>query len=205
VNGSSFTQGYPLGSYWGRVITAYQDTDGNGILSAGEITVSDTNVFIGEVIPPFVGSIQPTLTLFNRLRTSAVFAMNYGVSLDNNTMRQRCVRGQARARSIRDEPLAEQAICAAAALFGISGPHIQDADYTKLRELSVSYDVPQRWLSPARLRQARITVAGQNLHTWTDYPGIDPDISSRGSNFSTVDYTQPASRRVWLLRVNTNF
>jgi hypothetical protein len=134
-----------------------------------------------------------------------VFSINNGAWLFNMGERMRCQGGQARARSDRTASLDEQARCVAAAALGVNGGLYHDASFTKLRELSLSYDVPPRWLSAARMRRTTITLAGQNLATWTDYPGIDPDISSRGTNFSTVDYLQPASRRVWLLRVNANF
>jgi hypothetical protein len=87
----------------------------------------------------------------------------------------------------------------------VTGQMIHDASFTKLRELSFSVDVPKRFASAARMRRAVLTLAGQNLHTWTKYPGIDPDVSSRGSGFTSTDYLQPASRRVWTLRANTSF
>jgi hypothetical protein len=37
---------------------------------------------------------------------------------------------------------------------------------------------------------------------WTRYPGVDPDVSSRGTNFEAVDFLQPGSRRVWMVRAN---
>ena len=205
VNGSSFTEGYPLGAYWSRDIISYADANNDGIIVPTEITVTDTAVFIGEVIPSLVASIQPTLTLFSQLRASAMISINNGAWLYNMGERMRCQGGQARARSDRAASLDEQARCVAAASLGVNGGLHHDASFTKLRELSLSYDVPQRWASRARMRRTTLTLAGQNLFTWTDYPGIDPDISSRGTNFSTVDYLQPASRRVWLLRVNANF
>ena len=118
--------------------------------------------------------------------------------------RMRCQGGQARPRSIKTS-LDQQAACVAYALLGVTGGLIQDASFTKLRELSFTYDVPDVWASRARLRRASLTLAGQNLHTWTKYGGIDPDVSSRGTNFQSQDYLQPGNRRVWLLRANLNF
>ena len=204
VNGSSFTEGYPLGAYWARNLISYNDANGDGIITSSELTVTDTAVYIGEVTPPYIGSLQPTLTLFNRFRTTAVIYRASGVRLDNMGERMRCQGGQARARSIKTSP-DEQARCVAYALLGVTGGLIQDASFTKLRELSFTYDVPDIWASRARLRKASLTLAGQNLHTWTKYGGVDPDVSSRGTNFSSSDYLQPANRRVWLLRANMNF
>ena len=99
----------------------------------------------------------------------------------------------------------EQARCVAHALLGVPGGYVEDASFTKLREVSFTLFLPGSWAAAARMRSGNITVAGQNLHTWTKYPGIDPDISSRGTNFETVDFLQPGSRRVWVVRANVGF
>ena len=82
---------------------------------------------------------------------------------------------------------------------------MDDAGFTKLREASATVTLPTRWANRLRMRTASITLAGQNLAMWTGYDGIDPDISSRGSNFEMVDFLQPGSRRVWVLRANMGF
>jgi TonB-linked SusC/RagA family outer membrane protein len=204
VNGSSFTEGYPLGAYWARNIISYNDANNDGIIASNELVVTDTMVYIGEVTPPYMGTLQPTLTLFNRFRTTAVLYRASGVMLDNMGERMRCQGGQARPRSVKTS-LDEQAACVAYALLGVNGGLIQNASFTKLRELSFTYDVPERWLTRGRLRRASVTLAGQNLKLWTKYGGIDPDVSSRGTNFQSQDYLQPGNRRVWLLRANLNF
>ncbi len=66
----------------------------------------------------------------------------------------------------------------------------QDADYVKLREVSLSYTVP-RDLLPDVLQQtgldeARINLTGRNLKTWTDYPGFDPEVGTDSFGGSAV-------------------
>jgi hypothetical protein len=90
-------------------------------------------------------------------------------------------------------------------LLGVPGGFVEDAGFTKLREVSATFTLPDAWTGTARMRNASVTIAGQNLGTWTSYPGIDPDISSRGTNFETVDFLQPGSRRVWVVRANMSF
>ncbi|MBI4539710.1 MAG: SusC/RagA family TonB-linked outer membrane protein [Gemmatimonadetes bacterium] len=56
----------------------------------------------------------------------------------------------------------------------------EDADYIKLRELSIRYTVPEGSL-PAVLRtagisRATVNLTGRNLKTWTDYRGFDPEV-----------------------------
>jgi len=51
-----------------------------------------------------------------------------------------------------------------------------DLSFAKLRELSLSFALSDRWARSVGAKRAAITVAGRNLHTWTGYhPGLDPE------------------------------
>lgn len=198
-------EGYALGGYWLPTVTGFSDENGDGLIAPGEITVTDTAVYLGEVIPPFSASIQPSLRLFDRIRVSGMLDLRYGHKLYNFTEGFRCNLAGARGRNDPDTPLGEQARCVAHALRGVAGGFVHDAGFTKLRELSVTFSLPDSWVSPVRMASASLTVAGRNLATWTDYPWIDPDVNSRGINFTTLDFFQPAPTRHWILRLNVGF
>lgn len=58
---------------------------------------------------------------------------------------------------------------------------VEDATFLKLRELAVGYRLGaeelQRWLGrDFGLSDVRIDLVGRNLHTWTGYPGYDPEV-----------------------------
>ena len=61
--------------------------------------------------------------------------------------------------------------------------------FAKLREVSATYTFPERWV---RGSQASFTLAARELHTWTNYNGIDPEASSLGT---TATATKPSRRR----------
>jgi TonB-dependent starch-binding outer membrane protein SusC len=44
--------------------------------------------------------------------------------------------------------------------------------------VSLSYSLPQRWVSAAKLNSIRFYAQGQNLKTWTNFAGFDPEIST---------------------------
>jgi hypothetical protein len=44
-----------------------------------------------------------------------------------------------------------------------------DASFVKLREVSIGYDLPQRWLQRVFVQRANISVTGRNLYTWTPH------------------------------------
>ena len=60
--------------------------------------------------------------------------------------------------------------------------YIQSGTYLKLREVTLSLDVPQKYfkLLPGA-RTMRISASGRNLHTWSNYWGLDPDASQFGN------------------------
>ncbi len=61
--------------------------------------------------------------------------------------------------------------------------YFQDASFLKLRELTVSYELPDRMAAAVwnSARHIRISLSGRNLLTVTDYGGLDPEVSNFGS------------------------
>lgn len=53
-----------------------------------------------------------------------------------------------------------------------------DASYIRLKNLSLSYELPSSWKRKASLQNCRIYVQGQNLFTITKYHGLDPETQS---------------------------
>jgi hypothetical protein len=81
--------------------------------------------------------------------------------------------------------------------------YIEDASYVKLREVSLGWRVPASLLSrvPGRVSDAGITLSARNLMTWTDYSGLDPEVSNFGTQQMArgVDVAPvPPSRSFWL-------
>ncbi len=50
------------------------------------------------------------------------------------------------------------------------------ADYLKLKNVTLGYTLPKRWLRKVGIQDVRLFVSGDNLLTITDYPGMDPEI-----------------------------
>ncbi|MGN6418013.1 MAG: TonB-dependent receptor [Pseudobacter sp.] len=50
-----------------------------------------------------------------------------------------------------------------------------DASYIRLKNVSLSYTLPARWLSRLYMQNARVYFQGQNLITITNYKGYDPE------------------------------
>jgi hypothetical protein len=80
-------------------------------------------------------------------------------------------------------------------------PYIEDASFVKLREVSVSYNLPARLargLGPVKTLD--LSLSGRNLLTFTGYSGLDPEVSNFGGqpigrNYDVAPY--PPSRSFW--------
>jgi len=75
---------------------------------------------------------------------------------------------------------------------------VEDASFVKLRELSLSYTLPNSLLGSLAntIDRIKLTVAGENLFTWTDYSGWDPEVALRtnATNFRLDEYSYPNFR-----------
>jgi TonB-linked SusC/RagA family outer membrane protein len=89
----------------------------------------------------------------------------------------------------------------------ISEPFVTDASWIRLRSASVSYALPANWLPKKVIRNASLTVTGNNLWLYTKYYGLDPESQSAdaGSNVDgTSGFTYPATRS-FLFTLNVGF
>ena len=66
--------------------------------------------------------------------------------------------------------------------FGDQGAQfMEDASYVKLREVAIAYTLTQPFVRDRLgLTSINVRVAGRNLHTWTNYQGIDPESNLAG-------------------------
>ena len=80
-------------------------------------------------------------------------------------------------------------------------PYVEDATFVKLREVSLYWQVPDAYVKPLMLDAMRVSLSGRNLLTFTNYSGLDPEVSNFGNqpigrNYDVAPY--PPSRQYWL-------
>jgi TonB-linked SusC/RagA family outer membrane protein len=77
---------------------------------------------------------------------------------------------------------------------------VEDAGFVKLREVSLSYRVPGKYLGAVNrtgVTGAQFSLIGRNLLTFTDYSGYDPEVSSSANSLVRLDsYSYPRYRTV---------
>jgi TonB-linked SusC/RagA family outer membrane protein len=73
--------------------------------------------------------------------------------------------------------------------------HLVDAGYVKLREVTLTYDVPTSFTDRLRVSGLTIGLVGRNLALWTDNPHIDPETAFDNSNVQGLEYAQAPTAR----------
>lgn len=215
-------EGFPAGAYFQHPYEI-DDADNNGLLAIAEVTVVPDSADLGdglEQIPHFIGPSLPTfsnaisgdLRLFDFITISTLFEQRGGHYQLDASSEFRCRTGIAyedRGCSAVGDPdasLEEQAAFIGSAALGTRIGYIHKADFVKWRELSLTLAVPQRFQTASILRGASLTLSGRNLATWTDYPGMDPEIAESGTgNFNQNEFNTQPPVRYWTARMNFTF
>ena len=58
--------------------------------------------------------------------------------------------------------------------------YLEDGSFIRLRNLQLGYNLPTDLLAHAKIKELRIYFSANNLFTFTDYSGFDPDIGTNG-------------------------
>ena len=86
---------------------------------------------------------------------------------------------------------------------------IQSVNWLKLRSLSLSYDFTSLLRSHTIIKRLSANVTAQNLLTWTNYKGMDPEVCTAGgtggSGATGIDYCSVPSVRTFTFGVNITF
>lgn len=84
---------------------------------------------------------------------------------------------------------------------------IEDGSFLRLKTVSLGYTLPSGWLQKSRVfKTGRVYVAAQNLYTWTNYSGYDPEVSVRNSALTPgFDYSAYPRARTITFGINTTF
>jgi hypothetical protein len=94
-----------------------------------------------------------------------------------------------------------------------SSRYLEDGSYLKLRNVTLSYNLPESVLKGLKLNSVKFFVTGENLYTWTDFSGTDPEVAVVGDtgDYSDRIYSEgtagalyPMSRK-FLFGINVQF
>jgi hypothetical protein len=83
---------------------------------------------------------------------------------------------------------------------------LEDGSFLRLKTVQLSYDLPRRVVARMGLDSFRIFISGQNLHTWSNYSGLDPEVSTKHTALTPgFDYSAYARNKVYTAGINLTF
>ncbi|HEX2167052.1 MAG TPA: SusC/RagA family TonB-linked outer membrane protein [Longimicrobiales bacterium] len=187
-------EGYPIGGYWFTVPS--RDENGAPIPLTPRSVELEELQYIGPSAPTHEVSFSNTFTLFRDFRVFMLLDYKGGHYLFNYKEYNRCAV-QVNCERLNDPAQADAVDRPIWLATNAQGYWIEPADFTKLRDLSLTYTLPSTLAQRFRASSASITLAGHNLALWSDYSGIDPEVNGYGNRaFGRADvYPVPMLRR----------
>jgi TonB-dependent starch-binding outer membrane protein SusC len=211
---NAVVEGQPIGVFYGGV---YQrDASGNRVhrdTTIGTVTYRNmprrlrepvvvpgvlpplANRIIGDPNPDFTMALLNTFELPRGIELSVLLDGRFGNDVANFTRRiteffgadkniEKEITGDTTAFTYARNPIGR---------INIYEEYIEDGSFVKLREVALSIPISASLVSRLGANGATIRLAGRNLHTWTDYTGLDPEVNlfsestvARGVDFATL-------------------
>ena len=91
--------------------------------------------------------------------------------------------------------------------YRLSDLMVEDASYIRLQNISLGYTLPRNIVRKLYLDNVRVYFSAQNVHTWSKYKGLDPEVGAMyGDALMTgVDYGRYPSPRIYTFGLNVSF
>ncbi len=212
--------GYPLGTFWGLNFLGvdpatgdaiYEDINGDGQISP------DDGMVIGTAQPGFVGGITNNLSykgfdlsIFlqfsygNKLLNFSNSALlNSGEDLNNNQVRKALDRWQ-EPGDITDVPRYE---LGNTRNNWHSNRFLEDGSFLRIKNISLSYNLPIRYVERIKAQSIRIYGSATNVFTLTNYSGNDPEVSTLDGSTTAqgIDFFTLPQVKTMMIGINVKF
>ncbi|WP_228423190.1 SusC/RagA family TonB-linked outer membrane protein [Butyricimonas faecalis] len=81
--------------------------------------------------------------------------------------------------------------------------YVEKVNWLKMKTLTVGYTMPERWMKKLGMKELRVFASGENLFTWDNYSGLDPEtVNITSGNDAGRNY--PLARK-WTLGLTLKF
>ena len=81
----------------------------------------------------------------------------------------------------------------------ISSRYLEDGSFLRIKNLKIGYELPPNFLKAAHIQNCKVYLSSDNLFTFTNFSGMDPEVSLRTSDFTLAglyNSNYPISRQV---------
>lgn len=163
---------------------------------------SEDKVKTGSSLPKVTGGVQSDLT-WKDLTLSLFFSYSIGGKIYNGDYASLCSHGPSGtswSKTMLDRWTPENTETdvprvttnPASSWTNTSSRFLVDRSYLKLKNISLSYNLPRKWTKRATLDSATLFVQAENLFTWCKQQGLDPEQNVGGTTY----YRYPAMKTI---------
>ena len=179
----------------------YEDINKDGNIDSRDV------VYLGNSNPKLTGGFGPNITFNNQFKLLLYFnyRLNYDIvnGTDMTTTNMYGYSNQstavlARWRNPGDVTNMPRAVYGTGYNWLGSDRYVEDASFLRLRSVTFSYSLGQKVLKKLKMDEIRTYITADNIYTWTNYRGQDPEVSMKaGDPFGIAidnSRTPPTSR-----------
>ncbi|MEQ1799755.1 MAG: SusC/RagA family TonB-linked outer membrane protein, partial [Lacibacter sp.] len=161
----------------------------------GNINYMDV-VYLGNSNPKLSGGFGPSVSWKN-LKISTFFSFRYGYDVVNGTKMgstnmigfdNQSTAVLSRWKKEGDVTDMPRALIAGGFNYLGSDRYVEDASYIRFRTITARYNVDKKVVTKLKMKSLSAYITAENLFTFTNYLGQDPEVTLRGSDPFRVSY-----------------
>lgn len=221
--------GESIGVFYGPRYAGVDPANGDALYYSNEALTETTNDFneaarmvVGDPNPDFIAGITNDIT-YKNIQLSFLFQGVFGNDIyeggggfyaangdwfDNSTAIQ--FNRWQNPGDITNIPQARLGECNGC---NASSRYVSDGSYVRLKTLSLGYNLPSSLIEKMKINSARVYFMAQNLLTFTNYMGWDPEVNadylgsttSDSNVFQGVDFYSAPQAKTFSLGLNVGF
>jgi TonB-linked SusC/RagA family outer membrane protein len=211
--GNRVQEGEPLGIFYSFKSLGVDPSTGDIVFADtnfdGEITTDD-RIKVGDPNPDFIGGFTNTFA-YGGFDLSVFLQFSYGNDVFNGSRLfleslqggdnqiGAVTRRWRQPGDITDIPRATSDGVKASENKRVSSRFIEDGSYLRVKNVTLGYNFGSALTNKLHLTSLRVYVSSQNLFTFTDYTGLDPEVNYRGNDTQVIGtdfFTFPQARAV---------
>lgn len=83
---------------------------------------------------------------------------------------------------------------------------VEDASFLRINNITLGYTLPSKLTQKAHISKLRVYATANNIHTFTDYSGYEPEVAVSGSALTPgVDWSTYPRAKSWVVGLNLTF
>lgn len=206
--------GKALSSFWGYISDGvdpetgelmYRDLDGNGRTNPGDQT------YIGNPNPDFTFGITNNFS-YKNINLSIFLQGSYGNDIYNASRMETegMYNANNQTTAVLDRwKIPGQITNTPKARFDMKNStyFVEDGSYLRVKSISLSYNIKSNFLTKIGVSRLQPYFTANNLLTWTNYSGMDPEVNQWGNSgaIQGIDWGTYPHSKSYVLGVNLEF